>query len=76
MTTKPAHQIAANPCFHERTKHLEIDCHFAREKVQSGFLQTAYIHTSQQLADIMTKALGSAQHQFLSLKLGLVDIPT
>ncbi|KAL8142562.1 hypothetical protein V2J09_015594 [Rumex salicifolius] len=55
---KVAQQIAANPCYHESTKHLELDAHFVREKVQGGFLQTAYIHTSMQIADIMTKALG------------------
>ncbi|GKD19586.1 retrovirus-related pol polyprotein from transposon TNT 1-94, partial [Tanacetum coccineum] len=40
---KSAQQIAANPCFHERTKHMDIDTHFTREKVQDGFLQTAFI---------------------------------
>lgn len=46
---KATQQIAANPCYHERTKHLDIDCHFTREKVQDGFLQTAYIPTNLQL---------------------------
>ncbi|GJX37532.1 probable carboxylesterase 2 [Tanacetum coccineum] len=73
---KTAQQIAANPCYHERTKHLDIGSHFTRDKVQEGFLQTAYIPTSLQLADIMTKALGGSQHSFLSHKLGFQDLPT
>ncbi|GKA75458.1 retrovirus-related pol polyprotein from transposon RE1, partial [Tanacetum coccineum] len=73
---KSAEQLAANPCFHDRTKHLAIDCHFFRDKVQDGFLQTAFIPTHLQLADIMTKALGQDQHSFLADKLGLSEALT
>nr|GEW00252.1 hypothetical protein [Tanacetum cinerariifolium] len=38
-------------------EHVDIDCHFTREKVQDGFLQTAHILSYLQLADILTKAL-------------------
>ncbi|GKB45962.1 hypothetical protein Tco_0896715 [Tanacetum coccineum] len=55
---KAAQQIAANPCYNERTKHLDIDSHFTGDKVQEGFLQTAYIPSHLQLADVMSKALG------------------
>nr|GEX37514.1 hypothetical protein [Tanacetum cinerariifolium] len=68
---KSAQQIAANPCSHDRTKHMAIDCHFTREKVQNDFLQTAFIPSHFKLADIMTKALNHVQHSFLADLLGV-----
>ncbi|GKF49981.1 gag/pol polyprotein [Tanacetum coccineum] len=49
--------LSANPIFRARTKHVEIDYHFVREKVAQGDLRVQHISTHDQIADIFTKPL-------------------
>ena len=54
---KSAIAIAHNPILHDRTKHVEIDKHFIKEKLDSGLVCMAYLPTTEQAADILTKGL-------------------
>ena len=60
--------------YHEITKHIEIDCHFIRERLQEGLVTTSYIASRDQLADIFTKALGKQMHTDMLFNLVLLDI--
>ncbi|KAK2989204.1 hypothetical protein RJ640_001433 [Escallonia rubra] len=63
--------MSINPVFHARTKHIEVDYHFVREKVALGSLVTRFVSSNQQLADIFTKPLSRDAFQRLRTKLGL-----
>nr|GEW55964.1 putative reverse transcriptase, RNA-dependent DNA polymerase, Gag-polypeptide of LTR copia-type [Tanacetum cinerariifolium] len=67
-------QIAPNSVFHEKSKHFEIVVHLVREKVPSGVIKIGKKHTSQQIVDILTKAVDVWKHFILCEKLGLLDM--
>ena len=66
--------IAGNLAFHERTKHIEIDSHFIRDKVLMGVISTPHVSSSDQLVDIFTKSIIGVSYDCLRSKLGMFDL--
>ena len=83
--------LSFDSVLHERTKHIEVDIHFIKEKVQSGVISLVFVFSCEKTADMFTKSIGPCPLQSTDMftksigpgtlqsslrKLGLVDIFT
>ncbi|XP_019054873.1 PREDICTED: uncharacterized protein LOC109115371 [Nelumbo nucifera] len=71
---RSALHIAHNPVFHERTKHIDIDCHIVREKLQASLIHLMPIASEGQLADCFTKPLPPHSINSSIRKLGIQNL--
>lgn len=67
-------KLIRNPEFHNRTKHIDVQYHFVRDKYEAGDIVPVYVNTREQQADIFTKPLPKRRFQELCKKLGIVEI--
>ena len=68
-------ELAKNLVYHSRTKHIELDMHFIRDKVLARELEINYIPSEEQIADILTKPLTFTQFNYLRSKLNVQPCP-
>ncbi|OIT35192.1 retrovirus-related pol polyprotein from transposon tnt 1-94, partial [Nicotiana attenuata] len=64
--------LSKNPVLHSRMKHVEVDFHFVRNHVEEKLVRVVHVHSADQLADTLTKALAKPAFDRNLFKLGLV----
>ena len=64
--------LAKNPVFHDCSKHIDIQYHYMRDLVKEKQITLNYMPTKEMVADLLTKALHHAQHEYLVKGAGLI----
>jgi hypothetical protein len=68
--------LSANPIFHARTKHVEVDYHMVRDRVAKNKIHIPFISSEDQLVDVLTKSLPHTAFAYLRSKLHVVNPPS
>jgi hypothetical protein len=66
--------IVNNPFHHDRTKHVGIDRHFIKERLDEGALRVSFVKSIDQQADVLTKGVSVVSIMRIFDKMGLIDI--
>ena len=67
--------MTENPVQHSKTKHIEVRHHFIRDHVEKGNINLAKVHTNDNVANILTKAMDEKRFELLRAMLGMINIP-
>ena len=67
-------KIAHNPIQYDRTKQVEVDCHFIKENIDEKIIHFSFIKSEDQLADVLTKVVSRRVFHGVINKLGMIDI--
>ena len=73
---KSAIDLAKNPVFHSRSKHIKICYHYVRTCVQSGDVEVIHILSTEQRGDILTKSLEKEKFCYFRNLIGMSDVGT
>lgn len=73
IDNQSAIRLVKNPEYHRRTKHIDVDYHYIREKFSEGRFKLEYIPSQQQLADGLTKPLPKDTFEFLRENMNIVN---
>ena len=64
--------ISHHPKYHAQTKHIDINYHFLCDHISAGTINTVYINTHNNPADLFTKGLAQINHQDLTYQIGVI----
>ena len=69
--SQSAIQLARNPVFHAKTKHIDVKYHFIREVLEDELSQLVKVHTDDNRADLLTKSLPSERFAYCKTLMGV-----